>query len=106
MLVAASPPSWLIGQHLTSHRKPLEVWNLTKEMLGPTDRPKIKLKAKETEGLLGFVTNLLVAQRCVRCIRYSVVRFVLERWCYISFEYFFSRGGDGTGSVPISCVFR
>jgi hypothetical protein len=37
----------------------LEVWNLTKEMLGPSDRPRLKLKAKETEGMLDFVVGLL-----------------------------------------------
>lgn len=45
--------------NLLFHFEPLEVWNLTKEMLGPSDRPKIKLKAKETEGLLEFVVDLL-----------------------------------------------
>ena len=32
-----------------------QVWNLTKEMLGSSDRPKLRLKAKETEDLLGFM---------------------------------------------------
>jgi hypothetical protein len=64
---------------LTFHIKPLEVWNLTKEMLGPTDRPKIKLKAKETEGLLAFVTNLLVPQICAKCVCYLDLGFVVER---------------------------
>lgn len=35
-----------------------QVWNLTKEMLGNTDRPKLRLKAKETEDLLGFMVHL------------------------------------------------
>jgi hypothetical protein len=35
-----------------------QVWNLTKEMLGSEDRPKLRLKAKETEGLLEFMVSL------------------------------------------------
>ena len=38
-----------------------QVWNLTKEMLGSIDRPKLRLKAKETEDLLGFMVYLFEA---------------------------------------------
>ena len=35
------------------------MWNLTVTMLGDEERPALKLKAKETEGLLDFMLSLL-----------------------------------------------